>query len=187
LREFASRAGMDLRPRAEWMAALLTQHFARQSSVLDRDVPAPLIALLNATEAAGRADFTGALTRTAPLVEIESAHVGDPFFRTILHFLRAEWSERLAQPYSADRELSWYENTDVIEYPTGAPQPSEVDWAFGVLARWRRAGIVTVSDDQCRLYGDVARLWEGGERRYAERADSARRAAATLQCTASRT
>jgi serine/threonine protein kinase len=187
LREFASRAGMDLRPRAEWMAALVTQHFARQSSVLDRDVPAPLVALLNATETAGRADFTGALTRTAPLVEIESARVGDPFFRTILHFLRAEWSERLAQPYSADRELSWYENTDVIEYPTGAPQPSEVDWAFGVLARWRRAGIVTVSDDRCRLYGDVARLWEGGERRYAERADSARRAAAALQCTASRT
>ena len=187
LREFASRAGMDLRPRAEWMAALVAQHFARQSSVLGRDVPAPLVALLEATQSAGRGDVAGALTQTAPLVEIESPSVGDPFFRTILHFLRAEWSERLAQPYSADRELSWYENTDVIEYPTGAPQPSEVDWAFGVLARWRRAGLATVSDDQCRLYRDVARLWAGGERRYAERADSARRAAAAPPCTASRT
>jgi len=185
LREFASRAGMDLRPRAEWMAALMTQHFAGQSTVLGRDVPAPLVALESATETAGRGDLAGALTRTAPLVEIESARVGDPFFRTLLHFLRAEWSERLAQPYSADQELSWYENTDVIEYPTGAPQPSEVDWAFGVLARWRRAGLATVNDNQCRLYRDVARLWAGGERRYAERADSAGRAAAALQCTAS--
>ncbi len=187
LREFASRAGMELRPRAEWMAALVAQHFARRSPVLGRDVPAPLVALLNATETAGRGDLAGALTRTASLVEIESASVGDPFFRTLLHFLRAEWSARLAQPYSADRELSWYENTDVIEYLTGAPQPSEVDWAFGVLARWRRAGLATVPDDQCRMYRDVARLWAGGERRYAERADSARRATAALQCTASRT
>ena len=184
LHEFAQRAGGDLRPRAEWMAALLAQHAGRQASAADREAPAPLATLLNAESAAASGAYEAALKRTDSLVEIESAQAGDPFFRTILHFLRAGWEQQLRQTWSADRELIWYENTDVIEYPSGAPQPSEVDWAFGVLARWRRAGLKGLSDERCRIYQDVARLWADGEPRYAARADSARRAIAALRCPA---
>jgi hypothetical protein len=183
LREFAGRAGMELRPRAEWMAALLARHFGHQAWTVPRDAPKPLLTLLNADVAAVAGDYEAALRRSDSLLEFESAATGDPFFRTILHLLRAEWETRLAHMWSADRELIWYENTDVIEYPTGAPQPSEVDWAFGVLARWRRLALTSVTDDRCRIARDVARLWTDGEPRYAARADSARRAATALHCS----
>jgi hypothetical protein len=182
LHEFAQRAGGDLRPRAEWMAALLAQHLGRQASTPEAETPAPLATLLAAASVATSGAYEAALKRTDSLVEIESAQAGDPFFRTILHFLRAGWEQQLGQTWSADRELIWYQNTDVIEYPSGAPQPSEVDWAFGVLARWRRAGLKDLSDDRCRIYQDVARLWADGEPRYAARADSARRAVTGLRC-----
>lgn len=184
LHEFAQRAGGDLRPRAEWMAALLAQHVGRQTNAADREAPAPLATLLNAESAAASGAYEAALKRTDSLVEVESAAAGDPFFRTILHLVRAQWELELGRTWSADRELIWYQNTDVIEYPSGAPQPSEVDWAFGVLARWRRAGLKDLSDDRCRIYQDVARLWAEGEPRYAARADSARRAVTALRCPA---
>ena len=184
LREFAAQSGMELRPRAEWMAALLAQHVGRQAGSVSRGTPPPLVALLDADRAAGAGDYDAALRRSDALIEVESAGVGDPFFRTILHFLRADWEWHRGKVWSADRELTWYENTDVIEYPTGAPQPSEVDWAFGVLARWHRLGLTTVPDDRCRLSADVARLWADGEPAYKARADSARRAVTALRCSA---
>ncbi len=185
LREFAPRAGASLRPRAEWMASLLAHHFGRGSPGAEPDAPAPLAALIFAADAAQRGDVARALAITDRLEEVESSDADDPFFRTALHLLRAEWAERLGKALSADRELLWYENSDVIEFPTGSPQPAEVDWAFGVLARWRRLGLTSVTDDRCRIARDVARLWADGEPRYAARADSARRAAAALRCSES--
>ncbi len=186
LREFAGGAGAELRPRAEWMAALLAGHFGRGGVDVGRGAPANLAALVSAVELARRGDYAAALERTDRLEDLESADVGDPFFRTALHLLRAEWNEQRAQDLSADRELTWYENTDVIEFPTGSPQPAEVDWAFGVLARWRRAALQG-NQDRCRWYADVARLWTSGEPRYAARADSARRAMTAQHCSESTT
>jgi hypothetical protein len=55
-----------------------------------------------------------------------------------------------------------------------------------VLARWRAAKLLPSgfrsSDDLCRLYGAVARLWRDGEPAYAVRADTARQQLATHGC-----
>jgi hypothetical protein len=185
LHEFARRAPADLRPRAEWIAALATSHFGSGAPAVERGSPAPLAALLQAAGAAKRGDPAEALRQTDQLLETESAGAADPFFRAALHLLRADWQERLGTKWTADHELLWYENTDVIEFPSGPPQPSEVDWAFGALARWRRARLGAVTGDElCRLDGDIVRLWENGEPRYVARADTARRDAATRHCGA---
>ncbi len=104
--------------------------------------------------------------------------------------LRAEWYGRERRPGDAASELLWYENSDLVGLPTGDPQAAEGDWAFGTLARWRRARLLDGTDvgreTLCALYSDVARLWRDGEPMYRARADSARARAAALDCGSAR-
>ena len=182
LREFARGPHANLRPRADWMAALLTQRFGRGAPP-PRALPASLATLYTASGLAHRGADDSALALSDSLLEIESPRMEDPFFRTALHLLRAEWQERRGRASRADLELLWYENTDVIGLPQGDPEPSEVDWAFGTLARWQREHLGSAeTGDPCRIDGDLVRLWADGEQRSAARADSARRDAATRGC-----
>ena len=122
------------------------------------------------------------------LTGIPAQLTDDPFFRTVLHFRRADWYERTGRPLSASSELRWHENSDLYGYPTADPQPAEVDWAFAPLAEWRVASLLERAGgrvaDKCRAYRTVARLWAGGEARYRARADSATRRLAALSCGA---
>jgi tetratricopeptide (TPR) repeat protein len=63
----------------------------------------------------------------------------DPFARAVLHILRAQWWLDLGEPQRAEQEWLWTENFDVIAYPSGMLQQSEVDWALGPWARYQRA------------------------------------------------
>jgi len=76
----------------------------------------------------------------------------------------------------------------VFRYPTGDPQAAEVDWAFAPLAEWRLARLVErspgSSEEACRAYRTVARLWADGEPRYRARADTAAQRLAALRCEA---
>jgi hypothetical protein len=176
LHEFASRAPSSLRSRADWMAALLARRFGGDRPVLAAPAPPPLANLLLAYDAAVEGRYTEALARSEPLTAIPAAWVGDPCFRTVLHFLRAEWQERLGQPRLADLELLWYESSDGISLPVGDPQPMEVDWAFATLGRWGRVRLSGWAD--CAQLREVVRLWARAEPSYAVRADSARQAEA---------
>jgi hypothetical protein len=170
------------RERAAWMLGVVGERGRAQG-------PDPAAgALLRAQALAARGAYDSALAVTDALTGIAAQHTDDPFFRTVLHFSRAAWHERAGHPMSAPPDLQWHENSDLYGYPTGDPQPAEVDWAFAPLAEWRlgrlleRAG--ERAPDMCRAYRDVARTWARGEPLYAARADSAARTLVSLGCKA---
>ena len=111
----------------------------------------------------------------------------DPFSRTIVQLSRAEWNAARANVDGARRALLWHENTDLANLPVGAPQPAEIDWAFGTVARWRLARLLDGAGrpgPACEAYRAVARLWSGGEPPYRARSDSARARLEQLHCAA---
>ncbi len=122
---------------------------------------------------------------------LEIAHlVPDPFFRTVLHLLMAEWYDSTGNRQKAVQELRWHEAVDEAELPTEEPLVQEIDWAFGTLARWKRAQLLERLGDTegeiCSSFGDVVRLWGRGDPEYASRADTARRRLQELGCLAAR-
>jgi hypothetical protein len=186
-----------LRRRAAWMLALLSSssrrqgEFTRYLTALDGEAPPrPLLAIARASERSqGREPnhHAAALAATEPLLALDSAgRYGDPFARSAMHLLRAGWFEAQGLVERARRELRWHENVDTSPGLGGDPQPAEVDWAFGTLARWRRAGLLETSGDRgveaCDAYAAVARLWAEGEPLFRARADSARVALQRLGC-----
>ncbi len=189
------RAGSAaVRRRAAWMLSLAAIRLGAASDVpryrsllSDEPSPRPLSTLLRAAELASRGQYTRALAPSDTLTLLEAGPDEDPFLRVALHLLRADWYEHEGAVEHGRRELLWHENSDLFLYPTGDPEQAEGDWAFGVLARWRLAGLLDRSgesrDEVCRAYRDVARLWAGGEARYAARADSAARRFAALGCS----
>src|SRR5204863_179602 len=111
---------------------------ARAAGIADLDAGARYLAGLGSPEGelafaerlARRGARARALELTEALTDLPVRDIDDPFFRAVLHALRAQWYERAGQPARASRELLWAENTDVMGYPTGSPQAAEVDWAF---------------------------------------------------------
>jgi hypothetical protein len=151
-------------------------------------MPAQLRSVLDAYDQALGGNLGLALRSSERLRLVRAEHVVDPFYRTVLHLLRAQWLVEGGQWQSADRELLWYQNSDQATLPHFEPQAMEVDWAFGTLARWRRAQLAdrsgTAREVLCPLYRDVARLWSDGEPPYAARAESARALAVARECPA---
>src|SRR2546425_10988206 len=75
-------------------------------------------------------------------------------------------------PYTTLFRSLWYQNNDVSGYLTRDPQVGDVDWAFGTIARWRRAPLLEKVDrreEACHAYRDVARLWSQGDPAYRAR------------------
>ncbi len=197
-----ARSGSEhSRRRAAWMLSLLAGRFVggtdpgRYRSVVEGE-PGPrlLHTVLAASEFAAGGERQRALATTDSLAALSASELYrsgpiDPLFRAVLHLLRAEWFEREGNSEDAERELLWYQNNDVSYYPTGNPQVSDADWAFGTLARWRLARLLERSPSRreaaCRAYSDVKRLWSRGDTRYRARADSASRRLASLKCGAS--
>jgi serine/threonine protein kinase len=143
LRETATAAHLtsELRRRGAWMAAVLERRFSdgRTPAPVPRDtMPPQLRRLLDAYDRAIGGDRGLALRSSDILKLVRAEDVVDPFYRTVLHLLRAQWLVEERQWQSADRELLWYQNSDQATLPQFEPQAMEVDWAFGTLARWRR-------------------------------------------------
>jgi hypothetical protein len=173
--------------RATWLLALLarrardTAAARRYASRLETEPLGRIFATLVELDAdAARGWFGTALRESEPLLALDSSGLaGDPFFRAVLHLMRAQWHASLGDTAAAVRDLRWHENTDLrtVTYPAAGAEAAEIDWALGTLARWRRARLldgVPGDPEACACYGAVARLWAGGEAPFAARADTAR-------------
>jgi Protein kinase domain len=184
------------RRRAAWMLRLLGRRWpalpdSETYTRLLHGEPGrrPLASLLEADALARAGRPAAALQMTDSLTPLQADSLGDPevvdpFFRTVLHLLRADWYERRHDTDGAERELHWFENSDVFGRPSGPPQVGDIDWGFGTLARWRLARQLDGMSDRraCALFGRVADLWAHGDARYRARADSAAARLTALQC-----
>jgi len=171
-----------IRDRAVWMSELLGRHIASP-----RAAPAQLATLVLADSLAAAGHPREALARLNRVDVDATARQVDPFYRTIVHFRRAGWLAQLGDIDGARRELLWHEHTDLIGLPTGAPQAAEVDWAFGTLARWRRARLLDGAGGlergaACAPYAAVLRHWAQAPAPYGARADTARMRVRALRC-----
>ena len=187
-------AGSAERRRAAWLLALVARRAGDEAAVAryrallgGESPPRPFSTLLDAdAEGAGRPQE--ALERSEPLLTLDSAwRAGDPFFRALLHLMRAQWHAAAGASIQAVRDLRWSENNDLrtVGFPAGAPEAAEVDWSLGTLARWRRARLLDAAGDAasaCVAYAAVARLWAGGDTPFAARADAARHRLLALEC-----
>jgi len=183
------------RRRAAWLLVLGARRFGgadttRYKGLLAQE-PAPraLARLMASDSLAHRGRYEAALALSDTLRQLEAPALSraSPFLRAVLHTMRAEWYVGAGRPDDAERELVWYENNDVSGLPTRNPQASDVDWAFGTFARWRRASLLEQADrpeEACRAYRAVARLWTAGDPAYRARADSAAQRLRTLHCKA---
>jgi len=192
----SGRSSVASRRRAAWMLRLLARHFSGMADSSDfarllagESGRRPLVSVLDADAVAQQGHPQLALDATDSLTPLQTDSLGepgsvDPFFRTMLHFLRAEWYERRGDVASAVDELEWHENNDVFDRPSGPPQVADMDWAFATLARWRLARLLdrTGEANACAAYRRVAGSWAHGDARYAARADSAVRRLSSLGC-----
>src|SRR3989441_193807 len=185
----AATGRVALQRRAALMPAMLDaqrhgrpQPRARPSTL----PPRPLATLLRAEGAAARGAVDSALAATLFLTGIPGQDTDDPFFRTVLHLARASWNEKGEHPARGIADLVWHEDSDVHRYPTGDPQPAEVDWALSAVAEWRLGKLLERTgqprEEACRAYATVVRLWSGGDPPYRARADSAATRLVALGC-----
>ncbi len=185
------------RKRAAWTLSLLHRQ-AGSDAAADRMLELagsrsdPLVILLDAHRLATDGDFKDALQHADTLKHwqrarfVSEGRVG-PFFRTVVHLLRAKWYAESINPLAARRELLWHQNWDQDGLPTAEPRVEEVDWAFGTLARWRRSTVLERLGDEgelCVMYRDIVRLWSKGDSVYVSRAKEARRKFDELGCEA---
>jgi tetratricopeptide (TPR) repeat protein len=127
----------------------------------------PFHALLLAMQEARAGRTEVALQLSEPALTYDSAgKAGDPFFRAALHLQRGDWFERMNQTASAERSWLWYENLDVIGWPSTVVQAGEVDWPLGNLGRLKRATLAARSGNKeasCRLIAELSRSWGHAE------------------------
>jgi serine/threonine protein kinase len=176
-----------LRERATWLSALLEHRAAVRPGAARA-----LQDLLTADSLAAAGQPRAALKKLDRTNVDSVARSGNPFFRAVVHFQRADWRERIGDIAGARDELVWHEHLDVVGVPTGLPQAADVDWAFGTLARWRLARLLDRAGRAgraergwaCEAYAAVVRQWSGAPAPYGARADTARGRAVELSCTA---
>ena len=182
------------RRSARWMLQLLRQEIGTRVGTttavqIDDSTnglnPLAVVLEANRLALADSVDEALKLAGTLRRWEITEA-VPHRFFRTVLHFLMADWYEQQGNLQAAVEALRWHEAFDLAELPREAPVAQEIDWAFGTLARWRRARLLDRMSDTggetCSAYGTVARLWREGDGEYARRAREARARFNDLAC-----
>jgi hypothetical protein len=187
----------SLAERATWMLALLSVRagdFAEAATYRGRLSAGTLRSTLRdevdilAFLAHGDTARADSLLQRLPRSNIArmAAVPAEDALRRLLH---SSWLERTGAGRQAEAELRWPEHLQVIGFATGDPQPGEAAWALGTVLRWRRARMLdargAADPELYANYLAVARLWSGGEPRFAVRAGTARRRAAELKCESS--
>jgi tRNA A-37 threonylcarbamoyl transferase component Bud32 len=191
----AASGDRERRRRAAWLLALVGRRAGdaeaahRYRTALDGEPGLrPFTTLVDADAEAARGHLESALARTEPLLALDSAgKAGDPFYRSFLHLMRAQWHASQGDTVSAVRDLRWHENNDLslVNAPAPAPEAAEIDWSLGTLGQWRRARLLDRAagdPEACASYDAVRRHWAGGEPRFAARAATADRRYAELRC-----
>ena len=121
--------------RAAWalaLDALTRDDTAKAAPWVDRVASGagkggPLDLMLRAMGEGVAGRFQAALELSEPALAFDSAgRAGDPFFRAALHLKRGDWYAALNHPASADAAWLWYENLDVVGWPTTVAQAGEV-------------------------------------------------------------
>jgi tetratricopeptide (TPR) repeat protein len=139
----------------------------------------PLDVVLAGLEEQSRGRPSAALAMTASALAYDSSgRAPDPFLRATLHLLRGDWLASDGQPDQADRSWLWYENTDVVDWPSAEAQPAEVDWSLGPHAGVRRAELAFRRGDRsggCALASRTLAFWSSPEPAVEPAADSLRR------------
>ena len=181
-----------LRERAAWASGLLAIRSGDSLGARTaREIFGPgdegLRALLAAADLAERGDPSGALEALPAMPALDApGESPDPLLDAAVRLLRAELLGR-RRDYAGERSsLLWFQHLQTIGPGTGPPQPGEVGWAAGTLARWRLA-LMSVSTgtakERCAAWAAVARNWSTGDPPFRARADSAGRAASGPDCT----
>jgi tetratricopeptide (TPR) repeat protein len=156
--------GLDALARGDSGAA---QRLADTLDAANDAVAARLGALLGARLAGLRGAHVEALDRSGPVFLLDSVsyRIG-PFARSATYLGRGDWQRALGQWQRADGEWSWYENSDLMGWPTAEPQPGEVDAMLAGYARLRRAELALEHDTgkaMCASLARVAALWRRSE------------------------
>jgi serine/threonine protein kinase/tetratricopeptide (TPR) repeat protein len=170
--------------RASW--ALAFDALARGDTVtavpwMDRvrnasDGGGPMNNLLSGMLEAARGNPKQALALSEPALAFDSAGRPDPFLRAALHLERGRWLDTMGLADAADRAWLWYENTDVVGWPSAEVQAGEVDWALASYARLRRARLAHAQGKQtvaCALLTRSRDIWSKAEPAIADLAHRA--------------
>lgn len=196
----AGMVGLDtIGIRAAWSLSVAAYHRgdlaearrwrSRVTEAADDTAGARLSRLLAALDASARGDVRVALGSSAallghdhlgePLLPSPTPGLGDPFARALFHLRRGEWLAAQGDEEAADAEWQWYENQDLVGWPSqetqpggvDEAQPGEVDMALGTYARWR-LGVTAVEGGWkaaagvCRGLERALELWSDADSAY---------------------
>lgn len=143
----------------------------RLDSLMMADTAAPSAHRLAATVAAMRVAAAGdpaaALALSDSVLGDDSFDpLVDPFARSLLYLARGTWALALGDTAGAERAWGWHENSAFRDWPTGPPQPVEIDAIASVGARLRRAELARARPGDrsgCGLASRVDELWSDPE------------------------
>ena len=163
--------------RARWLLAL-DRLAEGHGAELSPDGPPPVADGVPALDALHRAVAAGARGAPATALAISDSirprlavnQPPDPFAGALFHLLRGDWYAARGDARSAEREWRWHEGSDFEGWPSATAQAGEIEAAFGVYARAKRAGLrlsagASASDTAaaCALLSRVAELWRSAE------------------------
>jgi hypothetical protein len=156
--------GLDALARGD---SALARRLADSIAAEPDAISARLASLLAAHMAAMRGAHAEALERSGVVFVLDSAlyHSG-PFARAATYLLRGHSRRALGQWTSADLEWGWYENSDLMGWPSAEPQQGEIDAMLAAYARLLRAELAAEHGDPataCAPLRRVAELWRGSE------------------------
>ena len=165
-----------LGPRAAWALAfaagdtLETHHWwdaLRKEGGHARELERVTSAMVSASRGAWREALAAS---DSVSVFLNATTPPDPFARAVFHLERSGWLLAAGDTVAAERELRWYENSDVEGWPSGVSQAGELDGMLGVYGRLLRSRILlrrgaSEAERQvgCALAGRVAELWSGAD------------------------
>jgi hypothetical protein len=156
--------GLDALARGAEGAA---QQLVDSLSVAGEPVSQRLGQLLGARLAGLRGAHEEALHRSQPVFLLDSVSYRlGPFARSATYLGRGDWQRALGRWRRADAEWSWYENSDLMGWPTAEPQQGEVDAMLAGYARLRRAELALehgAGGAMCAPLERVATLWRMSE------------------------
>ncbi len=176
---------VPLRNRAAWMRGLLSARSgdtagaaAMRRLLAGRPASARKLRILDALILASHGQPVRALAALPQMPSIPNMPGQDdgPLEDVVVRLLRAEWQEQSGDRAGALATLLWHEHLWTIGHLTSDPQPGELGWAVGTLARWRRVPLLGPADGiatRCAELRAIERRWKYGQAPFARRADSA--------------